>query len=334
MSDSISHIQEHPTTAPSLDGVAPAPRVSVCLPVYQGEAYVQAAIDSVLQQSFTNLELIVSDNASIDRTGDIVRAAAANDPRVRYVRSDVNRGLAWNHNRAFELARGEYAMWIGHDDVIAPDYVERCVAALEQDPGAVLAYTHSSDIDDSGVRLRDVDLPIIAQSNKASRRYRDAVQYESRCDVIFGVMRSAVLRQTRLHGGFHGSDWVLIAEMALRGRFAFVPAHLFSRRKHVLQSSRLHDRWQSTVVFDPRKAGRTTYPFLRLAREFDAITRTAGLSFVERLRCRRHLAGWMAKAWRYVRDDLRVGLSSAVKNRLSHRQVERVKSAKRWLVRS
>src|SRR4051794_17704887 len=90
------------------------PEVSICLPVYNGENYVGEAIRSILGQSFENLELIISDNASTDETARICQAFAAQDSRVRYVRSPVNRGLAWNHNRAFALARGRYAMWIGH----------------------------------------------------------------------------------------------------------------------------------------------------------------------------------------------------------------------------
>src|SRR5262245_39362496 len=75
------------------------PQVSVCLPVYNGENYIHEAIQSVLEQTFTDFELIISDNASTDGTAAICLAAAAGDPRVHYSRAEQNGGLAFNHNR-------------------------------------------------------------------------------------------------------------------------------------------------------------------------------------------------------------------------------------------
>src|SRR5688572_10868700 len=98
------------------------PRVSIGLPVYNGENYLAEAIDSILAQTFEDFELIISDNASTDRTQEICEAYAAKDGRIRYYRSEVNKGSAWNFNRVFELARGEYFKWAAHDDYIAPEY--------------------------------------------------------------------------------------------------------------------------------------------------------------------------------------------------------------------
>src|SRR6516225_9483787 len=102
-----------------------SPQVTVCLPVYNGQNYVGDAIRSVLGQTFEDFELVISDNASTDGTAEICRRAAARDPRVRYFRADTNRGLAWNHNHAFALAGGRYVMWMGHDDVLAAEYLSR-----------------------------------------------------------------------------------------------------------------------------------------------------------------------------------------------------------------
>src|SRR5262245_7281116 len=104
-----------------------APTASICLPVFNGDNFVRQTIRSILDQTFTDFELIISDNASTDGTAAICEQFVAQDPRVRYYRSDVNRGLAWNFNRAFELARGRYVAWIGHDDLMAADYIKRCV---------------------------------------------------------------------------------------------------------------------------------------------------------------------------------------------------------------
>ena len=116
------------------------PKVSMGLPVYNVERYLDESIQSFLSQTFRDFELVISDNGSTDRTPDICRSWARRDPRVRFLRSDVNRGLAWNHNRVAELARGEYFMWAPADDRFAPDYVRRCVEALDRDPGVVYVF--------------------------------------------------------------------------------------------------------------------------------------------------------------------------------------------------
>ncbi len=89
-----------------------APRVSIGLPVFNGERYLARAIDSILAQDFRDLELVVCDNASTDRTAEICAAYARRDPRVRYHRNPRNLGAGPNYDRCFHLARGEYFKWI------------------------------------------------------------------------------------------------------------------------------------------------------------------------------------------------------------------------------
>src|SRR3954470_1776125 len=126
------------------------PRVTVGLPVYNGERYVADAIDSLLAQTFSDFELIVCDNASTDRTEAIVRGFAARDSRVRYCRNVENIGLYPNFNLVRGMARGEFFKWLAHDDICSPTYLQRCVEALEADPAASMAYTRATAIDPSG----------------------------------------------------------------------------------------------------------------------------------------------------------------------------------------
>lgn len=83
-------------------------RVSIGLPVYNGEQYLAKALDSLLAQTFTDFEVIISDNASTDRTSEICAAYLERDPRIRYYRNQQNIGAAPNFNRTFELATGMY----------------------------------------------------------------------------------------------------------------------------------------------------------------------------------------------------------------------------------
>src|SRR5687768_11197719 len=126
------------------------PRLSIGLPVYNGERYLQGAIESLLSQTFDDFELIICDNASTDRTQSICTAFAARDPRVRYFRNDRNVGAAGNFNLAFRRSRGRYFKWAAHDDLHEPDYLARCVAALDADPSAVLCQTATRVIDPVG----------------------------------------------------------------------------------------------------------------------------------------------------------------------------------------
>src|SRR4051794_25259685 len=116
------------------------PKVSIGLPVYNGEAFLAEAVESLLAQTFTDFEILLVDNASTDRTQEICRAFAARDPRVKYHRNETNIGGGPNWNRAYDLTPSDstYFKWAAHDDRHAPDFLARCVEALDRDPGLAL----------------------------------------------------------------------------------------------------------------------------------------------------------------------------------------------------
>jgi glycosyltransferase involved in cell wall biosynthesis len=307
-----------------------SPCVSVCLPVYDGENYIREAIRSVLDQTFEDFELIISDNASTDRTPDICREVAARDQRVRYFRADVNRGLAWNFNRAFELATGRYLMWMGHDDIMGREYISRCVEAMEQNPGAVVCFSYENHIDENGNLIRKVESQNDADSNRPNERFKNLIRLDHWCDAIFGLMRTEVLKQTRLHGGFADSDRVLLAEMGLRGRFSLIPDYLFSRRTHSLGTTwRYKDRRERTLIFDPGKAGKTIFPVLLLANGFFSAVNRARLPGGERYRCYKHLLRWLLTYRSRVSKDLIIGIKCTIRSYMYDEQVVRLKSAVR-----
>ncbi|UBF27329.1 glycosyltransferase [Kovacikia minuta CCNUW1] len=146
------------------------PRVSVGLAVYNGENYIREAIDSILAQTFEDFELIISDNASTDKTQEICLEYAARDQRIRYDRADRNRGAAWNQNRVFELSTGTYYKLAAHDDVIAPDYLAKCVAVLDQNPAVVLCHSWTRSINEKSEIVEDLgDGSFIPESSKLKR---------------------------------------------------------------------------------------------------------------------------------------------------------------------
>ncbi|HLF70914.1 MAG TPA: glycosyltransferase family 2 protein [Dehalococcoidia bacterium] len=219
-----------------------SPYVSIGLPVYNGERYLAETIESVLRQTFLSFELIICDNASTDGTRAIVERFAGRDGRVRYYRNEENLGAPRNYNRCFALARGKYFKWIAADDLIDPDYLDYTVEALDATPSAVLAYTRGVGIDEEGRLLKRSKhpVPLHEQGSALSRfvRFRERSGFSAWPMLyIFGLMRSDVLRQTRLHGTYVNSDNCLIYEMLLRGAFVEVPEPLSAFRIHEGSSS-------------------------------------------------------------------------------------------------
>jgi glycosyltransferase involved in cell wall biosynthesis len=206
------------------------PRVSIGLPVYNGERYIAESVRSVLEQSFDDFELIVSDNASTDATVDIVERVADGDPRVTIVRNEVNRGAAWNYNHVFDLASGELFRWHAHDDLLAPGLIERLVRELDADDAAVLAHSWTRFIDADGDPLEVFRDDLHVTSLHPADRLREVVRRLTFCNAVFGLVRSDVLARTARIGEFPGSDVPLLYELAVLGRFAVVPEELFLRR--------------------------------------------------------------------------------------------------------
>jgi glycosyltransferase involved in cell wall biosynthesis len=127
-----------------------APLVSIGLPVFNGEKYIQPALDSLLAQSYKNFELIISDNASTDGTEEICRLYAAKDNRVYYYRHSQNVGLMGNWRCVLQLASGEYFMWAQHDDSWSMNYIGTLLECLLACPNAILAAGRTLYIDGDG----------------------------------------------------------------------------------------------------------------------------------------------------------------------------------------
>jgi glycosyltransferase involved in cell wall biosynthesis len=210
-------------------------RVSVGMPVYNGERYLGQAIESVLAQTYDDLELIVADNASTDGTEEICRDYAARDRRLRYRRHAVNGGAAWNHNYLVGEATGSLFKWIGSDDLCDPRFLACCVAQLEKDPEAVLAYPKTVLIDATGTRIREYDPGWELLSDDPYERLREVIMrggHWMNADASLGVIRVDALRRTRLLPRYQGGDKITLGELSLQGKFLEVPEHLLYRRIH------------------------------------------------------------------------------------------------------
>jgi len=129
------------------------PKVSIGLPVYNGERYLREAIDSILAQTMDDFELIICDNASTDGTEVVCREYVDRDDRIRYYRNDDNLGASRNFNRTVELALASYFKWAAHDDALAANYLARCVEILDHEPTVVLSHSDAWIIDENTRRI-------------------------------------------------------------------------------------------------------------------------------------------------------------------------------------
>ena len=292
----------HPQVADTeVDGdeeLSTVPRLTVGLPVYNGEKFLAQSLDALLGQTYADFELLISDNTSTDDTAMICARYQAQDPRVRYFRQPRNIGCAPNHNFLVGQARGEFFKWASDDDLYACNLLERCVDALDKYPDVVLAHSFTAIIDDAGSVIKTVKYSLDSAGPSAPQRFR-SVLVDPGGDDDGAVIRTEVLRRTALNGSYYRADRTFVAELALHGPFYQVPDWLYFRRDHPDRAARAFSTvrgWCGNL--DPRRADRLRNPVLRLYGEYiwgfiSAIHR-APLTPAERYACYRHLVDWAA----------------------------------------
>ena len=187
------------------------PTISIGLPVYNGEQFLEEAINSILAQTFTDFELIISDNASTDRTSEICRDFQTKDTRVRYHRNETNIGGANNTNLTFQLSQGKYFRWAAHDDVCEPQLLEKCMEVLDSNPAVVLSYGQTININEMG-EITGREILQLGESDTPHQRLLEISDRSHRCEVIYGLYRSDILRSTRLLQNYTDADRTLLCE--------------------------------------------------------------------------------------------------------------------------
>jgi len=280
-------------------------KVSIALPIYNGENYLEETLESLLAQTYSDFELIISDNASTDRTEEICRSLAEKDDRVRYYRNESNVGASENHNMVIPLAKGEYFKWAAHDDLCAPSFLERCVEVLDNDSSIALTYPRTKAIDVDGVVTREYDAKPRFNSELPRERFHECICVPQPQVAIFGLFRKSALEKTRMLGPYSSSDRVLLGEVALHGRVYEIPEFLFFYRVHPKQSWQAHkDRFEREIWFDPARLKQITFPHWRLLQEHTRALMRSQLNAVQKVMCMPVLAIWVRRHWRYLANNL------------------------------
>ena len=270
------------------------PRVSLGMPVYNGAEHIAETLDSILAQTYRDFEVIVCDNASTDDTCSIVESYAARDSRIRLERNAANVGAAENYNRSFRSAVGDLFRWVAHDDLLLPSFLERCVETLDANPDVVLAFCERYVMNHDGKHMRTESPYHWYEAKQSFDRISflrlmcvNGVRYPM---MIFGLVRSSALRQTRLIGAYIHADLVTVAELRLRGHFSQIPERLFITRRHnesdlVFRGERRTIRGELTWygVSSPRRFAISTFPEVKLMIERLTAVRNSRLPLLEKL---------------------------------------------------
>lgn len=297
----------------------PAPKVSIGLPVYNGENYLREAVESVLAQTFTDWELIISDNCSTDATAKIAKDYAAKDSRVRYHRNSENIGGSRNHNLTATMARGKYYKFHAHDDVILPEYLARCVEAMDRDPEIVSCHSQTMIMDGQGKDVKPDPWHLRTDSPNPRTRFHDVVWLPHHTFIIYGLIRRELLLQTPMLRPHPSGDQVLMSELSLYGRFHTIPDFLFRARRHKAQSVALTDeylkgkkvrsKWLTREGVppysfnDPKATWKLNFHMWRVVREYFAAPWRTPASLSVKLWCTANIACYaLMNAHKLTRD--------------------------------
>jgi glycosyltransferase involved in cell wall biosynthesis len=291
--------------------------LSVGLAVYNGEPYLEEALESIRTQTFQDFELIISDNASTDRTGAICEEYARRNPRVRYHRNATNIGGANNENQTFRMSRSKYFRWAAHDDVCAPELFERCIAELESRPELVLCYSQVIAIDEHGQLGRLISRNH-ASSDLPYKRFRAMATASDFCEETYGIIRSEVLARTRLQQNYTASDRTLLSELALYGPFYEVQEPLFFKRFH---PKNVYTDWRARMAwFDDGFEGAIKLPFWIQFFDYLETIRRVPLTRQEKLSCYLSMLGWLRTFGKNMAKDVAVAAFMAAHSKAWRRK--------------
>jgi len=216
-----------------------SPKISIGMPVYNGEKFIRNALDSILSQTFRDFELIISDNASTDSTSVICQEYMKKDSRIRYIRQENNMGGIWNLNFVLQEASCEYFMWAATDDYWLVTFIEKNIIVLESDKTIVGSI---SDVALYG-EFTDTAKPNINESsNKNLIKYQyvhpTTGSIEKRvktylkffqASVIYGIYRTEILKKSCKIGNFWGNDLAIVLNTLKYGNLNVIDEILMYR---------------------------------------------------------------------------------------------------------
>jgi glycosyltransferase involved in cell wall biosynthesis len=273
--------------------------VSVGVPVYNGEDCLAAAVASVLAQTHADLEVIISDNASTDGTESIGRALQEHDARVRYIRQPRNLGAPANWNVVARAARGTYFKWMSASDSCHPNFLARAVDCLERQADAVLCFAATQYVDDAGRIVGRADSDFAVAETSPSERFWRVCSGLQINNAQNGLIRRSALLQTRLDRLYPHGDRVLMAELAMLGKFVLLDEPMLTRRASPAHWTALRSEAELDRMFWPAGAPRRPLVHVRRLADYFISALRSPVAVSERLKAAGHALRY---AWWRQRD--------------------------------
>jgi glycosyltransferase involved in cell wall biosynthesis len=267
------------------------PRVVACLPAWKAESFIRPTLESLAAQTYPNLKVLISDDASPDGTAALCEEFAAGDDRFEVIRQPRNLGWIGNVNDLVRRADGDCAFYAFHDDLLLPDYVAKLVEALDARPAAVIAYSDLEAIHPDGHTEIRVFTAIDGLTDRIARVKCLVWKVENWWIPHRGLFRLGAARRTgglkRHRRGEAYADWPWLTHMSVLGEFVRVPEVLC--RKHFRKQGLSH-QWRSGLP-----------PFLAAVQSVSRELRASDLGLRDKIALHASLARMTARTWRDYR---------------------------------
>jgi glycosyltransferase involved in cell wall biosynthesis len=267
-------------------------KVIIGLPVYNGQKYLNAAVDSHLSQSFGDFALVISDNGSTDATPEICAAYAIKDKRIKYLRSAENRGILWNHRRVMDAIESpsQYFRWAGADDILEPGLLQAMVEVLNTRPEVEAVVPDTKNIDDQGEIIGSMARTLDLQSPSVFQRAHDILTASYQHVIAYGLLRASTLRLMRTGPNYPGWDAVFALELALRGQMVQPAGPALLRRFHPGSISRVKTVKEMRKWVEPNSKTGMDFPHWTWAYERAQVLMAVPMSTRDRIRIGTFLA--------------------------------------------
>lgn len=233
--------------------------VSVGIPVYQGGAAIRLAVESILNQSYEDLEILISDNCSTDDTEEICRELAARDSRIRYDRQHVPLTAHANFRHVLDRSHGTHFMWAAHDDLRTPNYIEVLRRGFDEFPSASIVFSDSVAFNDYSNLSSGSVTDYRCDTRGLSFRERHQAQGRSNCCHVYGLINASYLRLFPWIEIDVGPDHLLLHWLLCYGDFIYTPGAIFYYYQPVIAKTR--EQTAAELAYRRLKA----FPLVRFA---------------------------------------------------------------------
>jgi glycosyltransferase involved in cell wall biosynthesis len=284
------------------------------LPVYNGQKYLSAAIESHLAQTYCDFELVISDNGSTDATAEICAEYARKDERIKVLRSPENRGILWNHRRVFDAVESpsQYFRWAAADDIMEPGLLETMVRVLDGRHEVEAVVPDTRNIDTDGKLIGSMSRSLDLQSHDAYERAHAVLTSGYQMVIAFGLFRVSTLQLLRTRPDYLGWDFVFLWELALRGQIVQTSGPALLRRFHAGATSHVKTAKEMRKWVEPNSSAGMNFPHWTWAYERARALLASPLSLRDRWR----IGVMLARVTRWQRDSLARDVTQAARRML------------------